>query len=56
MVENGVVNIDIYIIVEYGIRIFVVVENIRERVLYVIEKYIGLKLGVINIFVDGICF
>ncbi|BCS81325.1 Asp23/Gls24 family envelope stress response protein [Anaerocellum diazotrophicum] len=54
LAENGVVNIDIHIIVEYGTRIPVVAENIRERVSYAIEKYTGLKPGAINIFVDGI--
>ncbi|ACM60322.1 putative alkaline shock family protein YloU [Caldicellulosiruptor bescii] len=54
MAENGIVNVDIHIIVEYGTRIPVVAENIRERVSYAIGKYTGLKPGTINIFVDGI--
>ncbi|ABP67372.1 Asp23/Gls24 family envelope stress response protein [Caldicellulosiruptor changbaiensis] len=52
--ENGVVNADIHIIVEYGTRIPVIAENIKERVSYAIEKYTGLKPGNINIYVDGI--
>lgn len=51
---DDVVNVDIHIVVEYGTRIPVIAENIRERVSYAIERYTGLKPGSINIYVDGI--
>ncbi|MEZ0535840.1 Asp23/Gls24 family envelope stress response protein [Caldicellulosiruptoraceae bacterium PP1] len=52
--NEGFINADIHIVVEYGTRIPVIAENIKERVTFAIEKLTGLKAGQINVFIDGI--
>jgi len=46
--------IDLHVILEYGVKISVVAENIIDRVRFSIEKLTDLKVGHINIYVQGI--
>lgn len=46
--------IDLHVILEYGVRISVVAENIIDRVIFSVEKYTGLTVGKINVNVQGI--
>ncbi|MBU5426490.1 Asp23/Gls24 family envelope stress response protein [Tissierella pigra] len=46
--------IDLHVILEYGVRISVVAENIIERVKFNIENLTGLKIDQINVHVQGI--
>lgn len=46
--------IDLHVILEYGVRISVVAENIIERVKFNIENLTGLKIDKINVHVEGI--
>ncbi|TJX16178.1 Asp23/Gls24 family envelope stress response protein [Tissierella creatinini] len=46
--------IDLHVILEYGVRISVVAENIIDRVGFSVEKHTGLKVGKINVNVQGI--
>ncbi len=46
--------IDLHVILEYGVRISVVAENIIDRVRFSVEKHTGLKVGKINVNVQGI--
>ena len=52
--EEGQLVIDLHIKVLYGINITTVVENIKERVAYAVEKYTDLKVKTINVSVDDI--
>lgn len=52
--KENTLNIDLHIIVEYGVQISVVSKNIKDRVKYNIEKTTDLKVDKINIFVEGI--
>ena len=51
--ENEVV-IDLHVILEYGMRISVVAENIIEKVKFNVENLTGLKVNMINVYVQGI--
>lgn len=53
-IEEDVVNIDLYIIVEYGISIAEVARTIVETVKYRLETETGVKVGKINISVEDI--
>jgi uncharacterized alkaline shock family protein YloU len=53
-IEDNIVNIDIYLILEYGIKISAVCQNIIERVKYNLKLYTGISIANINIFVQGI--
>jgi uncharacterized alkaline shock family protein YloU len=46
--------IELYIIVEYGVNIPEVARNVVEKVRYTMETMLGLKVGRININVQGV--
>lgn len=46
--------IDLHVILEYGVNIATVAENIVERVKFSVEKMTSLKVHHINVFVQGI--
>jgi uncharacterized alkaline shock family protein YloU len=52
--ENGEVVIDLYIIVGYGTKISEVAHNVQSKVKYTLDQMIGLKVGQVNIFVQGV--
>ena len=53
MTEGGI-DIDLYIIVEYGISIVEVCKIIKSQVCYKIESMTGAKVRRVNISVEGI--
>lgn len=52
--ENDKVAIKLYIIVEYGISISAVANNVMETVKYNIENFTGLNVTKIDISVEGV--
>ena len=48
------VDVDLYIIVEYGISISAVADTIIETVKYKIEHLTGIKVGKVNVSVEDI--
>lgn len=48
------IEIEIFVIIQYGINITTVCDNIIERVKYTVDKYSGLRVSKININVQGI--
>lgn len=51
--ENNIV-IDLHVILQYGVKISVVANNIIEKVKYNVENLTGLKVEKINVYVQGI--
>lgn len=56
IVENtdGDLDIDLYIIVGYGIKISEVATNVQSTVKYKLEKTLGLNIKSVNIHVQGV--
>lgn len=56
IVENneGDIDIDLYIIVGYGIKISEVATNLQSTVKYKLEKTLGLNIKSVNIHVQGV--
>ena len=52
--EDDKINIDLHIIVEYGINIKVISESIISNVRYTVESITGFKVGKVTINVEGI--
>ena len=52
--EREEISIDLHVILEYGIRISVVAENIIEKVKFNVENLTGLKVNKVNVYVQGI--
>lgn len=48
------INVDIYIIVEYGTRISVIADNIIQKVKYTLEGLTGIKVRKVTVYVQGI--
>ena len=48
------VDIDIYIIVEYGVSIPTVAKNVMDRIRYNVEKFSGMEVKNVNIKVEGV--
>ncbi len=51
--EEGV-ELDLYIVVEYGVKISEVANNVMERVKYTLEEKAGVKVKKVNINVQGV--
>ena len=45
---------DVYVIVEYGVRIRVVAESIQNTVKFHVEKALGLPVHAVNVYVQGL--
>ncbi len=46
--------IDFHVIVSYGVSIFTVADNLTSTVKYKVEEFTGMKIGKINISVEGV--
>ncbi|EFI41329.1 Asp23/Gls24 family envelope stress response protein [Peptoniphilus sp. oral taxon 386] len=52
--ENGAINIELHVVLEYGVNISAVGENIIDRVKFNIESLTGLSVENIEVLVEGI--
>ena len=52
--QGNEVSIDLFIIVEYGISISAVAQNIIDTVKYNVEKLTGVTVNTVNIKVEGV--
>jgi uncharacterized alkaline shock family protein YloU len=52
--EGDSLQIDLYIIVEYGVRIKSVANSVQENVRYAVEKAIGLMVNRVDVHVRGL--
>ena len=52
--RHGTVEIDLYLILEYGMRITSVASSISSAVRYQVEKTLGLPVSQVNIHVRGL--
>ncbi len=53
-ISEDSVNINLYVIVEYGVSISAVAKNIIETVKYRVENTVGIKVDKVNVDVEGI--
>jgi uncharacterized alkaline shock family protein YloU len=52
--KNNEINIDVYIIIEYGTRIKSVAASVANTVRYQVENSLGLPVNEINVHVQGL--
>jgi uncharacterized alkaline shock family protein YloU len=52
--KNDNLNIELYIIVEYGTKISAIANNIIQKIKYNVENYTGLKVSSITVNVQGV--
>lgn len=48
------INIDLYIVLQYGVKISVVADNVISRIKYSVETFSGVSVENVNIFVQGV--
>lgn len=48
------ITIHFHVIVSYGVSISTVTDNLIETVKYKVEEFTGMKIGKINIYVEGV--
>lgn len=53
IVDDQIV-IDIYVIVEHGVRVRTVAESIQQTVKFHVEKAVGLPVHSVNVYVQGL--
>lgn len=51
--KNGL-QIDVYVVVSYGVRIAVVVQELQQRVRYALEKTLNMDVDSVNVHVERI--
>ena len=54
VIEDEAAEVDLYIIVEYGVRIKEVARNVVENVKYALENQLGLQIAKVNVIVQGV--
>jgi uncharacterized alkaline shock family protein YloU len=54
IIEEDIVAVELYIIVEYGVRIKEVAHNVIQNVKYAIENQLGLQIAHVNVIVQGV--
>lgn len=52
--ENSVIDISLYVIVEYGLNIGTIGETIRNNVKYHVEKMTGMEVAEVHVNVESI--
>ena len=52
--ENNKLVLDFHVIVAYGVSISTVADNLVHNVKYKVEEFTGLKVGRINVYVEGV--
>ncbi|NDL66881.1 Asp23/Gls24 family envelope stress response protein [Anaerotalea alkaliphila] len=53
-VEENAISIDLHVIVEYGVNIRAVTDNLISTVRYELETFSGLKVAAVDVFVEGV--
>ena len=51
---DGQLSIDLFVVVEYGVRIVEVCRSLQDAVRYQVEKTLGIKVKHVNVNVQGI--
>ncbi len=54
--NEGILDVDMHIIVSYGVKISEVAQNVQSTVKYTLEHTLKLKVNSVNIFVQGVRF
>jgi uncharacterized alkaline shock family protein YloU len=53
-IGDDLIEIDLYVIVEYGTRIGEVARNVQDNVRYAVERALGTPIGAVNVRIQGL--
>ncbi|HUZ89342.1 MAG TPA: Asp23/Gls24 family envelope stress response protein [Candidatus Acidoferrales bacterium] len=51
---DGKLELDLFVIVQYGVRITEVARNLQDAVGFAVERAVGIDVPVVNVFVQGV--
>lgn len=54
IVSENIISIDLHIVIEYGVNIKAVTDNLISTIKYKLETFSGLAVGHINVFVEDV--
>jgi uncharacterized alkaline shock family protein YloU len=52
--QEGGIEIDLYIIVSYGVKISEVAHNVQSKVKYTLNQTLGLDVSAVNVYIQGV--
>ena len=52
--SKGLIEVDIYIVVGYGLRITEIISSVQKTVKYALERAFNVNLSAVNVYVQGI--
>lgn len=52
--KNGELEIEVFVVVEYGTKISVIADNIIQKIRYNVENFTGLKVTSVTVNVEGV--
>jgi uncharacterized alkaline shock family protein YloU len=55
-IEESDIVIDVYVVIEYGMRISAVANSIKNTVSFHIERALGVPVKAVNVYVQGLRF
>ncbi|MBL7198704.1 MAG: Asp23/Gls24 family envelope stress response protein [Anaerolineae bacterium] len=53
-IDEDQIIIDLYVVIEYGVRIATVARNIMDSVKFSVEKAMGIPIAQVNVHVQGV--
>lgn len=53
-IDDDGIEVDVYVIVQYGVRIKVVAESIQNTVKFHLERALGVPVRAVNVYVQGL--
>jgi uncharacterized alkaline shock family protein YloU len=53
-IQGDEIEIDLYVVIEYGVRIATVARNIMSSVKFSVEKTVGVPVSYVNVHVQGL--
>lgn len=53
-VVEGSIRIDLYVVIEYGIRVSEAAQNVMECVKFSVERALGMPVAAVNVHVQGL--
>lgn len=56
VIDGKEIIIDVYVIVEYGMRISAVANSVKNTVSFHVEQALGLPVKAVNVFIQGLRF
>lgn len=55
-ISDGEITVDVYVVVEYGMRISAVASSVKNTVSFHVKQALGIPVSAVNVYVQGLRF